>query len=209
MFTGELVDTRSQQQKRRDEKRQLPQQAEMFSPREVLQFGVRANPKLPISPKTRLELAMEDRRTPEEREADRQQAIEEQTYPLFVTNEEQQVDLSEYPPENLKQAYSQYDDIKRQYPQAIVFFRMGSFFEAFNGDAEVAAREANLVLTSRRVGDFRVAMTGIPHEEPDEYIHRLVDKGYQVAICDYVDEAPAEDGVIPRAVVRVISRISE
>ena len=66
-LTGELVDTRTQTQKKRAAARQQPRQVEMFSQRELAQFGVQAHPKLPISPKTRIELAMEDRRTEEEK----------------------------------------------------------------------------------------------------------------------------------------------
>jgi hypothetical protein len=82
MFSGELVDTRTRRQKRRDRDRELPRQAEMFSQRDIAQFGVNANPKLPISPKTRLELAAEDLRTEEEKEWDLQRGAEERTYPL-------------------------------------------------------------------------------------------------------------------------------
>jgi hypothetical protein len=82
MFSGELVDTRSRRQKRRDRERELPRQAEMFSQRYIAQFGVKANPKLPISPKTRLELAAEDLRTEEEKEADLRRQAEKHTYPL-------------------------------------------------------------------------------------------------------------------------------
>jgi hypothetical protein len=97
MFTDELVDTRDSKQKRKARQRQLPQQQEMFSQRELAQFGVRANPKLPISPKTRLELAMEDRRTEEEKEQDRMRQAQAQTYPLFARPQE--AEASEQPPE--------------------------------------------------------------------------------------------------------------
>jgi hypothetical protein len=83
MFTGELVDVRTPKQKRRDKQREGPQQAAMFSQRELAQFGVRANPKMPLSTKTRLELAMEDPRTEEEIERDRKKAAQALTYPMF------------------------------------------------------------------------------------------------------------------------------
>lgn len=83
MFTGELVDTRSRKQKKRDEQRRQLQQTELFSQREVAQFGVRANPKIPLSPKTRIELAAEDLRTEEEKAADERRAQKEKTYKLF------------------------------------------------------------------------------------------------------------------------------
>ena len=83
MFTNELVDTRTPKQKRRDKQREGPQQAEMFCQRELAQFGVRANPKMPISPKTRLELAMEDPRPQEEIENDQMKAAQALTHPMF------------------------------------------------------------------------------------------------------------------------------
>jgi len=88
MLSGELVDNRSRQQKKKDKAQELPQQAEMFSQRELAQFGVRARPKLPLSPKTRLELAVEDVRTEEEKERDIRQQIQRDTYPMPWAAEE-------------------------------------------------------------------------------------------------------------------------
>ena len=82
MFSGELVDTRNRKQKKKAQKLEQPRQTEMFSQRELAQFGVRANPKLPISPKTRLELLVEDLRTEEEKERDFQQEVENLSYRL-------------------------------------------------------------------------------------------------------------------------------
>lgn len=82
MFKGDLVDTRTPRQKRLDAQREGPQQTEMFSQRELAQFGVRANPKFPITPFTRMELWTQDPRTEEERVQDLQRQAEEQTYPL-------------------------------------------------------------------------------------------------------------------------------
>jgi hypothetical protein len=82
MFTGELVDNRGAKQKKQAQARSQPQQAEMFSQREMAQFGIDAHPKLPLSPNTKLELMMEDPRTEEEKAQDLQRQIEQQTYPL-------------------------------------------------------------------------------------------------------------------------------
>jgi hypothetical protein len=82
MFSGDLVDTRTRKQKKQEAKRQGPIQAEMFSQREMAQFGVRANPQIPISPKTRIELALQDLRTKEEKEEARRIEIEERSYRL-------------------------------------------------------------------------------------------------------------------------------
>ena len=83
MFTGEIVDNRSQSQKKRDNEREAPSQLEMFAAREMAQFGVNARPLIPLSPHTRLTLWAEDPRTEEEIARDRQRAAEEDTYPLF------------------------------------------------------------------------------------------------------------------------------
>ena len=114
MFSGELVDTRSRRQKKRDKQRRGPQQMEMFETREIAQFGVKANPKMPLSPRTPLELAMEDPRTEEEKEADKQREIEENTVPMFENDEPDKTSPAS--------ALEQYRDIKQQYPNAIVFF---------------------------------------------------------------------------------------
>ena len=99
----------------------------------------------------------------------------------------------------------QYLEIKRQYPDAILFFRLGDFYETFDGDAKVAARELDLVLTSRPVSKSeRVPMAGVPHHAAEGYIARLVEKGYHVAICEQVGDEPVR-GLVPREVVRVVT----
>jgi len=99
----------------------------------------------------------------------------------------------------------QYLDIKRQFPNAIVLFRLGDFYETFDADAEIAARELDLVLTSRPVAkDQRVPMAGIPHHAAESYIARLIDRGYHVAVCDQLGDLPVE-GLVPRKVTRVIT----
>ena len=99
----------------------------------------------------------------------------------------------------------QYLDIKRQYPDAILFFRLGDFYETFDHDAEVTSQELDIVLTSRNVakGD-RVPMAGIPHHAAENYLMRLIDKGYHVAICEQIGDGPV-DGLFPREVVRVVT----
>lgn len=83
LFTGELVDNRSAKQKRSDREKEGPQQGTMFSQRDMAQFGVEAHPKLPISPKTRLELMIEDHRTEEEKAEDIQREALEHNFRLF------------------------------------------------------------------------------------------------------------------------------
>ncbi len=100
---------------------------------------------------------------------------------------------------------AQYLQIKKNYPEAILFFRLGDFYETFDEDAEIAARELDIVLTSRNVakGD-RIPMAGIPHHAAANYIGKLIEAGYHVAICEQIGDGP-EKGLFPREVVRVIS----
>ena len=99
----------------------------------------------------------------------------------------------------------QYLEIKSQYPDAILFFRLGDFYETFDQDAETASRELDIVLTSRNVAkDVRIPMAGIPYHAMENYLARLIDKGYHVAICDQVGDQPIK-GLVPRKVTRVIT----
>lgn len=99
----------------------------------------------------------------------------------------------------------QYLDIKRQYPNAILFFRLGDFYETFDQDAEITSRELDIVLTSRNVAKgSRIPMAGIPYHAVENYLARLIEKGYHVAICEQVGEQPTR-GLFPREVVRVVT----
>ena len=99
----------------------------------------------------------------------------------------------------------QYLDIKKQYPDCILFFRLGDFYETFDTDAEVAARELDLVLTGRPVSkEERVPMAGVPHHALEGYVARLIEKGYHVAVCEQMSE-PDGRGIVEREVTRVIT----
>ena len=99
----------------------------------------------------------------------------------------------------------QYLEVKRQYPDAIVFFRLGDFYETFDQDAETTSRELDIVLTSRNVAKgMRIPMAGIPYHAVENYLARLIDKGYHVAICEQVGEVPVH-GLVPRQVTRVVT----
>lgn len=99
----------------------------------------------------------------------------------------------------------QYLDIKRQYPDTILFFRLGDFYETFDEDAETASRELDIVLTSRNVAKgVRIPMAGIPYHAVENYLARLIEKGFHVAICEQVGEQPIK-GLFPREVVRVVT----
>jgi DNA mismatch repair protein MutS len=99
----------------------------------------------------------------------------------------------------------QYLEIKRQYPDAILFFRLGDFYETFDEDAETTARELDIVLTSRPVGKgLRAPLAGIPYHAVENYLARLIEKGYHVAICEQVGDQPTK-GIFPRKVIRVVT----
>jgi len=109
------------------------------------------------------------------------------------------------PSDDVSPIRKQYLDIKRQYPHAILFFRLGDFYETFDQDAETTARELDIVLTSRSVAKgVRVPMAGIPHHAAENYLARLIERGYHVAICEQVGEQPLR-GIFPRQVTRVVT----
>ncbi len=99
----------------------------------------------------------------------------------------------------------QYLEIKHNYPDALLFFRLGDFYETFDEDAEITARELDIVLTSRNIAKGSpIPMAGIPHHAAEGYIARLIERGYHVAICDQIGDSPVK-GLFPREVVRVIT----
>ncbi len=104
-------------------------------------------------------------------------------------------------------AMRQYLEAKRQHRDAIVFFRMGDFYEMFYEDALVAARALELTLTSRSkdANGGGIPMCGVPHHAADGYVARLVRKGFRVAICEQVEDPRKAKGVVKREVVRVVS----
>jgi DNA mismatch repair protein MutS len=98
----------------------------------------------------------------------------------------------------------QYLDIKKQYPHTILFFRLGDFYETWDADAELVARELDIILTSREYGKQRVPMAGVPHHAVEGYLARLIAKGYHVAICEQIGDEPVK-GLFPREVTRVVT----
>src|SRR5436190_124982 len=104
-------------------------------------------------------------------------------------------------------AMRQYLDAKQQHRDAILFFRMGDFFEIFYEDALVAARALELTLTSRSKDSNGggIPMCGVPFHAVDGYIARLVKKGFRVAICDQVEDPRKAKGIVKREVTRVVS----
>ncbi len=107
--------------------------------------------------------------------------------------------------DDLTPVRQQYLEIKREHPDRIVFFRLGDFYETFDEDAEITARELDIVLTSRPVGGgVRAPLAGIPYHAVENYLARLIEKGYHVAICEQVGDQPVK-GIFPRKVVRVVT----
>ena len=100
----------------------------------------------------------------------------------------------------------QYLKIKEAYSDSIVLFRMGDFYETFDEDAKLVARELDITLTGRSLGrNLRVPMAGVPAHSVDSYLARLVRKGHQVAICEQLSDPAASKGLVDRDVVRVVT----
>lgn len=108
--------------------------------------------------------------------------------------------------ENITPLRKQYLDIKKNYPEAIVFFRLGDFYETFEEDARIAARELEIVLTSREMGKgLKVPLAGIPYHALDNYLSRLINRGYKVAICEQVTKPGETKGLVQRQVTRLVT----
>ena len=100
----------------------------------------------------------------------------------------------------------QYFQIKAQYDDAILFFRLGDFYEMFFEDAKIASQELDLVLTGRDCGqDERAPMCGVPFHSADSYIAKLVSRGYKVAICEQMEDPATVKGLVKRDVIRIIT----
>ncbi|HHX50355.1 MAG TPA: DNA mismatch repair protein MutS, partial [Clostridia bacterium] len=99
----------------------------------------------------------------------------------------------------------QYLAIKRQYTDSILFFRLGDFYEMFFEDALLASRVLEIALTARDGGKEKVPMCGIPYHAANNYIARLINQGYKVAICEQVEDPRLAKGIVKREVIRVIT----
>lgn len=100
----------------------------------------------------------------------------------------------------------QYLEIKKQYPDSLLFFRLGDFYELFLEDAQVASREMEIVLTGRDAGEAgRIPMCGIPHHSANTYIARLISRGYRIAICEQVEDPREAKGLVKREVTRIVT----
>ncbi|MDQ0206262.1 DNA mismatch repair protein MutS [Alkalicoccobacillus murimartini] len=99
----------------------------------------------------------------------------------------------------------QYLEIKAQYEDAFLFFRLGDFYELFNEDAIKASRELEITLTARGQSETRIPMCGVPHHAAENYMTRLIEKGYKVAICEQVEDPETAKGVVKREVVKLLT----
>ena len=100
----------------------------------------------------------------------------------------------------------QYLKVKEQYPDTLLFYRLGDFYEMFYDDAKTASRELELTLTGRDCGEEeRAPMCGVPFHAADTYIARLVAKGYKVAVCEQLEDPATAKGIVKRDVIRVMT----
>lgn len=105
----------------------------------------------------------------------------------------------------LTPAMQQFVDLKKQNPDAILFFRLGDFYETFWEDAKIASKILDLVLTSKnKTSENPIPMAGIPHHSSEKYVKKLVQNGYKVAIAEQMT-APIPGKVVEREVVSVIT----
>jgi len=102
-------------------------------------------------------------------------------------------------------AMRQYANFKKQHPDAVLFFRMGDFYETFYDDAKTCSRVCGLTLTSRAQGEGAVPLAGFPYHSVDTYLKRLITAGYKVAVCDQVQDPREAKGVVDRDVTRVVT----
>ena len=101
----------------------------------------------------------------------------------------------------------QYIDIKKNYEEEFLFYRVGDFYELFFEDALKASRELGITLTGKNGGlKERIPMAGVPHHSVKTYIEKLIEKGYKVAICDQVEDPRYTKGMVKREVTEVISK---
>ncbi|MDE5937565.1 MAG: DNA mismatch repair protein MutS, partial [Lachnospiraceae bacterium] len=100
----------------------------------------------------------------------------------------------------------QYLDTKKEYPDCILFYRLGDFYEMFFEDALTASKELEITLTGKSCGqEERAPMCGVPYHAVDSYLNKLVSKGYKVAICEQVEDPKSAKGIVKREVIRVVT----
>ena len=123
----------------------------------------------------------------------------------FVACERGMVNFNNLTPGNLTPAMHQYVAVKRKHPDCIVLFRMGDFYETFYDDAKVCAKELEITLTGRGKDEKRAPLAGIPYHALDQYLAKLIKKGYKVAICEQLEDPKKAKGIVKRDVVRIVT----
>ena len=99
-----------------------------------------------------------------------------------------------------------YLSVKKQYPDALVFYRIGDFYEMFFEDAKIASKELDLILTGKSAGvENKAPMCGVPHHAVQSYLQRLVSRGYKIAIVEQMQDPKEAVGLVERDVIRVIT----
>ena len=109
------------------------------------------------------------------------------------------------PRQQLTPGMQQYQDVKREHPDCVVMLRMGDFYEMFYDDAVLAARELEITLTARGQGDKRAPLAGIPFHALENYLGRLIRKGYKVALVEQLEDPKKAKGLVKRGVTRIIT----
>ena len=113
--------------------------------------------------------------------------------------------ILEIEPSNLTPGMRQYQDAKRQNPDCIILLRMGDFYELFYEDAITASKVLEITLTARGKGEKRAPLAGIPYHALDNYLGRLVKKGYKVAIVEQLEDPKQAKGLVKRGLVRIVT----
>ncbi len=99
----------------------------------------------------------------------------------------------------------QFHGFKQKYPDAVLFFRMGDFYETFYQDAEICSKVLGLTLTTRSKGENPIPLAGVPYHAVDSYLKKMLQAGYRVAVCEQVEDPKTAKGVVKRDVVRVVT----
>ena len=99
----------------------------------------------------------------------------------------------------------QYENIKRKYPEAMLLFRVGDFYETFGEDAIKASKILNIVLTNRANGSSKIELAGFPYHSLDNYLPKLVRSGQRVAICDQLEDPKSSKGIVKRGVTELVT----
>lgn len=108
-------------------------------------------------------------------------------------------------PENLTPAMKQYVELKKEYPDCVIMFRMGDFYEMFYDDAILASKELEITLTSRGKFEKKAPLAGIPYHALEPYLVKFVKKGYKIAICEQLEDPKKAKGLVKRGIVRIVT----